>query len=609
MSEQERVFQQFHYSSAASVMGAGNTHGWGVVSSSQMDDGRMNEEITNSMVSEYPIVEGREYTEYMVYVSKYQTFITIGLSNTDSINNGRDSRFAHIFMPILGQDAKRFYEHPENFIPNLDWKYEKDIQSQKHLDVKKDEFIKVDLALLIKKLGFRTDKELACFIQQVYLSLFKNAQVLYICNPNFSELEFRKQAKDFAILLLAMIPSKFYRGKSIAFFADSDIKSTSFVFRTSSDSDNQWIVGKNRRLESRGYEEVFYLDMARKMMAHDAGNSFRQLKEQMNARLQREDYDSFFATYYEILVENNQNISIEDWKSQYIDGILYDVGYGKYWKLSVYLMTHLDTLKYPTKKVKNWYQKWLKVAENNKEAKEKVEQYLQITNPLLAKELFLSKEESTKKAVEWKTTSTRTDNRSLEEIRAEIDKLLMKVITQEAEELLTKDLLTLYGRIVKKQGDIKKAEKHLMTVFEILKESNPLIVSHILYSIRQKYKGYDKEVLSKLVDNFYEIPHTPHVYMQVKKEEVKEKEPPVKKKQQKKWWRIGVIVGVVTIGAICSVFAVKNIMKDTTPTAPSTSIQQTSQTSQPSSAEQPTTESSQEEEESSLESSKSNGSN
>ena len=572
MAIQERIFQQFHYSSSANVMGSGNTHGFGVVSSSKADDGLMNEEITNIMVGDYPIVKGNKPTEYMVYVPRYQTFITIGLSNSDSIKNGRDSRFAHILMPQTDGETEFFNHHPENFIPKLSWVYEKDIQRTKHLETKTSSLVSFDLASLVKEVGFRTQGELACFIKQVYNSLFKNAQTLYICNTD--SLNFRETAKKMSVLLVYLIPPKFYTGKSFAFFADSDIKSTSFVFRSFSNSLNQWTIGQHREIRGEGYEDAFYLDMAKRLFLLDNGKSFLKLREYLNESLTSEDYDLIFPVYYEMLLKERKRFSVENWKPQYIDGILYDVARGKYWELSVYLMSNLNTQTYPTKKLESWYKKWVEVAKTKGDyrAVDLVKDYLKNENPLLLEEVFpaLVKEDVKEEIKEIKRP--RNDNRSLEEIEEEIQQLLMPILTKEAEKVLTNDLVTLYGRVIKRQGNVRKAESCLRTAFEILEVENQRVAILIIQSIYEKYKNYeDKELLHLLVRKHFGL----HEPVQIKEEKKVELTQPPKRKRKSKAPLIALLVLLLAAGGVCAAFAVKSMTKKepvTPSTTPSTSI-------------------------------------
>ena len=563
MAVQKRTFQQFHYSSSANVMGSGNTHGWGVVSSSKADDGKMNEEITNIMVSEYPIVKGKETTEYMVYVPRYQTFITIGLSHTDSIKNGRDSRFAHIFMLETKEDVPFFHIHPENFIPELDWEYEKDIKQTKYLTSKTCEVVPLNLVELIHEVGFRTQGELACFIKQVYNSLFKNAQTLYICNPDNSK--FREVAKKMSALLLYLIPPKFYVGKSFAFFADSDIKSTSFVFRNFSDSLNQWTIGQHKELRGDGYEDAFYLDMAKRLLTMDSKKSFLQLREYLNKNLVSEDYNSIFPIYYEMLLKEGKSLHVENWKPQYIDGILYDVAEGKYWELSVYLMTHLKINAYPTKKVEAWYKKWMEVA-NARQDYEAIEK-IKAKNPAL--------KEETKTVVRTEIKRPQNDYRTLDEIEDEVDRILklMPSLTSDAQKILTDDFVNIYKRIVKNQGNVRKMERYLCDRFEIVRISNDDISNRILETIRKNFQQYvDTETFLKLICIHNKMV-MPQFLGQPKREEVREKEPlptastPIKRKSKAPL--VAALVVLLAAGGICTAFAVKSMQKEV-PVAPST---------------------------------------
>ena len=562
MAIQQRIFQQFHYSSSANVMGSGNTHGFGVVSSSNADDGQMNEEITNIMVGDYPIVKGNKATEYMVYVPRYQTFITIGLSNSDSIKNGRDSRFAHILMPQTDGETEFFNHHPENFIPKLSWEYEKDIQKTRHLETKTTSLVSFNRASLIKEVGFRTQGELACFIKQVYNSLFKNAQTLYICNTD--NLNFRELAKKMSVLLLYLIPPKFYTGKSFAFFADSDIRSTSFVFRNFSDNLNQWKLGQHREIRGEGYEDAFYLDMAKRLFASDNGKSFLKLREYLNENLTTEECDLIFPVYYEMLLKEKKRFSVENWKPQYIDGILYDVARGKHWELSVYLMSNLKTQTYPTKKLESWYKKWEEVAKTKGDyrAVDLVKDYLKNENPLLLEEVFpvFVKEEIKE------IKRPRNDNRSLEEIEEEIQQLLMPVLTKEAEKVLTDDLVTLYGRVIKRQGNVRKAGSCLRTAFEILEVENQRVSILIIQSIYEKYKNYeDKELLHLLVRKHFGL----HEPVRMKEEKKVKVEPTQPSKRKSKAPLIALLVLLLAAGGVCAAFAVKSMTKKD-PVVPST---------------------------------------
>lgn len=563
MAIQKRIFQQFHYSSSADVMGAGNTHGWGIVSSSRADDEKINEEITNIMVSEYPIVKGKETTEYMVYVPKYQTFITIGLSNTDSIKNGRDSRFAHIFMLETKAQEQFFNEHPENFIPELFWEYEKDIQNTKYLASKTCEVLSLNLVKLIHEVGFRTQGELAYFIKQVYSSLFKSAQTLYICNADGSN--FREIAKKMSVLLLYLIPPKFYIGKSFAFFADSDIKSTSFVFRNFSDSLNQWTIGQHKELRGEGYEDAFYLDMAKRLLTMDSKKSFLQLREYLNKHLVSEDYHSIFPIYYEMLLKEGKNIHVENWKPQYIDGILYDVAEGKYWELSVYLMNHLKSDAYPARKVESWYKKWMEVADIRKDytAIEKVK----VKSPL-------SKEE-THTFVKTEIKRPKNDNRSLEEIEDEVDKILklMPSLTSDAQMILIDDFVSIYRRIVKNQGNVKTMNRYLCDRFEIVRMNNDDISNLILETIRKNFQQYvDTETFLKMICIHNKMV-MPQFLGKPKQEEVKEEKilevasPP--KTRKSKAPLIVALVALLAAGGVCAAFAVKSMTKEV-PVVPST---------------------------------------